>query len=165
MRMWGTSLEKMCDQHMLGEHRELHMMVGMLRAMREHRVACDNCLWTGLIDDTGDKPFFMSGRIVHTTRPCCPRCGNETRHVRQPHIHGHLEAKLIDLRVLKSRHDEIVLDMRRRGMISGIIHDTPITSEDQALALEVREEHGQQGELDLLANEATLRERCQKCKY
>lgn len=30
-RLWGTNPEKMCDQHLLGEHKELHQEVGTLR--------------------------------------------------------------------------------------------------------------------------------------
>jgi hypothetical protein len=31
MRMWMVDPRKMCDQHLLGEHVELHMLVGSLR--------------------------------------------------------------------------------------------------------------------------------------
>jgi hypothetical protein len=29
--MWGVSTELMCDQHLLGEHNEMHMLVGSIR--------------------------------------------------------------------------------------------------------------------------------------
>lgn len=31
MRMWGIPPEMLCDQHLLGEHVELHMLVGTLK--------------------------------------------------------------------------------------------------------------------------------------
>ena len=31
MRMWMVNPRRMCDQHLLGEHVELHMLVGSLR--------------------------------------------------------------------------------------------------------------------------------------
>ena len=37
MRMWMVPPSKMCDQHLLGEHIELHMLVGTLK--REKSVA------------------------------------------------------------------------------------------------------------------------------
>lgn len=30
-RMWGVDPEVMCDQHLLGEHNEMHMLVGSIR--------------------------------------------------------------------------------------------------------------------------------------
>ena len=37
MRMWMVNPRKMCDQHLLGEHVELHMLVGTL--LRKRSVA------------------------------------------------------------------------------------------------------------------------------
>jgi len=34
MRMWMIKLEKMCRQHLLGEHNEIHKMIGNLRNSR-----------------------------------------------------------------------------------------------------------------------------------
>ncbi len=34
MRMWNISPKKMCNQHLLGEHVELHMLVGTLNKNR-----------------------------------------------------------------------------------------------------------------------------------
>lgn len=34
MRMWMVDPRKMCDQHLLGEHVELHMLVGTLQRKR-----------------------------------------------------------------------------------------------------------------------------------
>jgi Pyrimidine dimer DNA glycosylase len=31
MRMWNVDVTKMCDQHLTGEHVELHMFVGSIR--------------------------------------------------------------------------------------------------------------------------------------
>ncbi len=31
-RMWGVDPELLCDQHLLGEHREMHQEVGQIRA-------------------------------------------------------------------------------------------------------------------------------------
>jgi hypothetical protein len=34
MRMWNVDARKMCRQHLLGEHNEIHKMVGNLRKSR-----------------------------------------------------------------------------------------------------------------------------------
>lgn len=47
MRMWGTDVTKMCNPHLLGEHRELHMIVG---ALRSKKMTLWGHLRAGLID-------------------------------------------------------------------------------------------------------------------
>ena len=65
MRMWMVDPRKMCDQHLLGEHVELHMLVGSLRR-------------------------------------------NNT-------ITGFLEGGLVELHSIRSRHAELVVEMKSRG--------------------------------------------------
>lgn len=65
MRMWMVDPRKMCDQHLLGEHVELHMLVGSLR--------------------------------------------------RKKTITGFLEVGLVELHSIRSRHAELVIEMKSRG--------------------------------------------------
>ena len=65
MRVWMVDPRKMCDQHLLGEHVELHMLVGSLR--------------------------------------------------RKKTITGFLEGGLVELHSIRSRHAELVLEMKSRG--------------------------------------------------
>ena len=44
MRMWMVDPRKMCDQHLLGEHVEIHMCVGTLRRGRSVRGFLDGGL-------------------------------------------------------------------------------------------------------------------------
>lgn len=116
MRMWGTPLNVMCNAHMLGEHRELHMFVGALKACCEGRMR----------------------------------------------IHGHLAAGLLITtpEYIVQRHDDIVIEMRRRGMIAGYMHDTKMSVDD----IPTYQGEGAPGFLDLEANLATMRERCDVCR-
>ena len=65
MRMWMLPPETMCRKHLLGEHVELHMLLGSLR--------------------------------------------------RGKNIDGFLAGKLVDPRRMFRRHEELVLEMERRG--------------------------------------------------
>src|SRR6266849_10968688 len=111
--MWGVETDRMCSAHLLGEHRELHLLVGALRA-----------------------------------------CGTG-----RMHIHGHLRAGLIDLRLIASRHEELVEEFKRRGFMSGFLHDTPLSAKD------IPEYTGQgaPGWINVQANEAELHARCKRC--
>ena len=46
MRMWGVEPKGMCRRHLLGEHVEMHMLVGTIRAGKSVRGYTD----TGLMD-------------------------------------------------------------------------------------------------------------------
>jgi len=74
-------------------------------------------------------------------------------------VHGHLTSGLFDLRLVVQRHADIVQEMRRRKMLSGIIHDTPLEH------LPPYNGPGAPGWLSLTANEALLRVRCDNCRY
>ena len=74
MRMWMVDPRKMCDQHLLGEHVELHMLVGSLRRKRT--------------------------------------------------ITGFLDGGLVELHSIRSRHAELVLEMKSRGFR----HASPLPS-------------------------------------
>ena len=65
MRMWMVDPRKMCDQHLLGEHVELHMLVGSLR--------------------------------------------------RKKTLTGFLDGGLVELHSIRSRHAELVIEMKSRG--------------------------------------------------
>jgi len=71
--MWMTDPEIMCKNHLLGEHRELHMLMGMLK--------------------------------------------------KQTSMKGYLENNLFEPLAIKSRHDELVAEMERRGYNG---HKTPL---------------------------------------
>lgn len=46
MRLWGVSPQEMCRAHLLGEHREMHALVGIIRAGK----SLDGYLRNKLID-------------------------------------------------------------------------------------------------------------------
>jgi hypothetical protein len=46
MRMWNVSPELMCRKHLLGEHVEMHMLLGTLRAGKK----LDGYIRTGLVE-------------------------------------------------------------------------------------------------------------------
>src|SRR5262245_23421826 len=65
MRMWMVDPRKLCDKHLLGEHVELHMLVGSLRKKKT--------------------------------------------------LTGFLEGGLVELHSIRSRHQELIAEMTRRG--------------------------------------------------
>jgi pyrimidine dimer DNA glycosylase len=65
MRMWMVDPRKMCDQHLLGEHVELHMLVGSLRKKKT--------------------------------------------------LTGFLDGGLVELHSIRTRHAELVIEMKSRG--------------------------------------------------
>jgi len=106
--MWlGINIEQLCDQHLLGIHKELHQEAGTI----------DN---------------HPHGEAI---------------------LDGHYRLAQVDTTELVYRHDEVVQEMKRRGMN----HDSP---------LEYKDEHG------LLVsgfpieqyNKITLSNRCNECK-
>ena len=46
MRMWKVSPRLMCDQHLLGEHAEMHMFVGTIR----HGISLAGYITGGLVE-------------------------------------------------------------------------------------------------------------------
>jgi hypothetical protein len=46
MRMWNVNPKVMCDQHLLGEHLEMHMFVGTIR----NGVSLDGYIERGLLE-------------------------------------------------------------------------------------------------------------------
>lgn len=101
-RMWMVDPEELCDQHLLGEHAELHQEVGQIRA----------------------------GNLETVT--------------------GHARKGQVDTAKIQERHDELLDEMRRRG----VDHDSPLDYEDD---LDL-------GDIDVAANRAELRERCDDCR-
>ena len=99
MRMWNIDPKKLCAQHLLGEHVEMHMLVGTLN----------------------------KGKSVK----------------------GFIENKLIEVHNIKSRHDELVQEMNRRGYK----HKSPLPEYDSYFA----------GKVDKKESEKELKKRCDKC--
>lgn len=65
-------------------------------------------------------------------------------------VKGHAEKGQVDTSLIKERHDELVEEMKRRGMN----HNSPLDFEDD---LDL-------GEIDLEKNLKDLSERCEKCR-
>ena len=107
MRMWMLPPETMCRKHLLGEHVELHMLLGSLR--------------------------------------------------RGKNIDGFLAGKLVDPRRMFRRHEELVLEMERRGYR----HASPL---DEAECETLARRYGRTGTgIDAGANAAELARRCPEC--
>ena len=100
MRMWMVDPRKMCDQHLLGEHVELHMLVGTL--------------------------------------------------VRKRSVAGFVENKLIEVHNVRARHQQLVIEMTRRGMK----HKSPLPR-FRAIRL---------GKVSVRANLVELARRCEDCR-
>lgn len=107
MRMWMLPPETMCRKYLLGEHVELHMLIGSLR--------------------------------------------------RGKNIDGFLAGKLVDPRRMFRRHEELVLEMERRGYR----HASPL---DEAECETLARRYGRTGTgIDAGANAAELARRCPEC--
>lgn len=100
MRMWMVDPRKMCDQHLLGEHVELHMLVGTL--------------------------------------------------VRKRSVAGFVANKLIEVHNVRARHQELVVEMTRRGMK----HRSPLPT------FRARKS----GKVSVRANLVELARRCAECR-
>lgn len=100
MRMWLIDPRLMCSQHLLGEHVEIHMLVGSLK--------------------------------------------------REKNIDGFLRDGLVELRSIRRRHAELVVEMRRRGFR----HHSPLP--------ECRPRRA--GQVDAVANLKELARRCVACR-
>ena len=100
MRMWLVDPRVMCSQHLLGEHVELHMLVGSLN--------------------------------------------------RGKNIAGFLRDGLVELRSIRRRHEELVVEMQRRGFR----HESPLP--------EFRARRA--GRVDPVANLKELARRCADCR-
>jgi hypothetical protein len=100
MRMWLIDPRLMCSQHLLGEHVELHMLVGSLN--------------------------------------------------RGKRIDGFLRDGLVELRSIRRRHAELVVEMQRRGFR----HQSPLPDFRASRA----------GSVDVLANLKELARRCHTCR-
>jgi hypothetical protein len=101
MRMWGVPTNLLCRQHLLGEHNELHMLVGSIRRGRS--------------------------------------------------IHGFTSTGLVDTRAIISRHNEVVMEMMRRGYN----HASPLPQFSVAVAVV--------GYIDVEKNLKELQRRCRAC--
>ena len=100
MRMWLVDPRLMCSQHLLGEHVELHMLVGSLN--------------------------------------------------RGKNIAGFLRDGLVELRSIRRRHEELVVEMQRRGFV----HKSPLPAFGRRRA----------GQVDVTANLKELARRCVDCR-
>ena len=115
MRQWNVHPRIMCDQHLKGEHLEMHMFIGSIK--------------------------------------------------RGTKMHGYIKNNELEPLTIKSRHDELVEEMQRRGMshkspinddMGEILHilllDTGHTKEEIFKTIDTRKS------LDLLIS------RCKECK-
>ena len=100
MRMWMVDPRKMCDQHLLGEHVELHMLVGSLR--------------------------------------------------RKKTLTGFLKGGLVELHSIRSRHAELVIEMKNRGFR----HASPLPAFRARTA----------GKVNIKLNRQELVRRCKACR-
>jgi len=105
MRMWGVDPRIMCRQHLLGEHVEMHMLVGSLR--------------------------------------------------KNISVQGYIDDGLVNLHHIRSRHDDLVTEMIRRGYN----HNSPLP----AYLRYVRKYLNQMGKVDITANVRELASRCDEC--
>ena len=108
MRMWMVDPREMCQAHLLGEHREMHALVGMLS--------------------------------------------------RKKKIQGYIDNKLLQPRLIKQRHDELVEEMLRRGMN----HHT-ILIFDESLLEYLPVEH-KNAIVDPIESKKELIRRCVRCR-
>ncbi|MCU4925251.1 pyrimidine dimer DNA glycosylase/endonuclease V [Halobacteria archaeon AArc-dxtr1] len=103
-RLWGVDPALLCDQHLLGEHSEMHQEVGTL--------------------------------------------------LNHPHgeaiVRGHAERNQVDTSLLQSRHDELAVELERRGMN----HESPLAYDD---------DH-ELGSIDVERNLSELAQRCVDCR-
>lgn len=103
-RLWKIDPVKLCQQHLLGEHAELHQEVGTL--------------------------------------------------LNHPHgeaiVRGHAEKGQVDTSLIQERHDELAVELQRRGLN----HESPLDFND-TLGI---------GYVDVEANKIDLAERCEDCK-
>jgi len=100
VRMWMIDPRLMCRQHLLGEHNELHKLVGSLKKGRS--------------------------------------------------ILGYVKKGYVSTVGIKDRHEELALEMRRRGYR----HESPLDYEEAA----------KMGKIDVYGNMKELSSRCEDCR-
>ena len=101
--MWGVKPSKLCSQHLLGEHVEMHMFVGTLN--------------------------------------------------KGSSVTGYLEKGLVELDKIRDRHDELVVEMKNRGME----HQSPLPEYQLREVVCIKP-------VDSIANEKELSSRCIACR-
>lgn len=107
MRMWMVNPVMMCQQHLLGEHVELHMFVGTLK--------------------------------------------------KKINIRGYIDNNLLEPCSIKTRHDELVKEMKKRGLN----HKSPLVVPD----LSYLTDDLLFFKIDEAKSLADLRSRCPKCAH
>lgn len=112
MRMWMVDPKVLCLQHLLGEHKEIHMWIGVLRKY-------------GARDGNG----YLQG--------------------------------LLDITNIKTRHDELVVELARRGYPSGVNHQTPVDASE--VSEFIRLYANLETPIDVTANLKELNRRCGRC--
>jgi hypothetical protein len=106
MRMWMVKPSGMCNQHLLGEHCELHMFIGTLK--------------------------------------------------KKIRIDGYIKNNLFEPKSIESRHQELVDEMKQRGMD----HKSPLCDFSYSYIGEEKINH----KIDRIAAYETLISRCPRCK-
>ncbi len=99
-RMWMIKPECLCRNHLLGEHKELHQLIGSILANKS--------------------------------------------------IKGHLEKGQVEVHNIKSRHEELVKEMKKRGYN----HKSPLKKFKAFNA----------GKINIIENYNELERRCEKCR-
>ena len=112
-RMWMIPLEFLCRQHLLGEHKEIHQLLGTLK--------------------------------------------------KQHNIQGYIKNNCIEITSIKKRHDELVLEMKKRGYN----HKSPIAYTQQEI-LDNFTKHLTKDQIeyiiDIDSSFDDLMCRCEKCR-
>lgn len=106
MRMWMLPPKGMCRKHLLGEHVELHMLLGSMR--------------------------------------------------RGKNIEGFLSGGLVDPQLVFARHEELVIEMARRGFK----HSSPI---DGCECASLSALYAGRASINITANADELQRRCPDC--
>lgn len=108
-RMWMTPPEEMCRQHLLGEHKELHQLLGHLRLGRQ--------------------------------------------------IKKYAEYQLVEPLSLHQRHEQLALEMKRRGYN----HKSPMDAAEALVVLKHLPDNHILTKIDTEASKRELVRRCVSC--
>ena len=100
-RMWMVNPSKLCRNHLLGEHKELHQLIGSLNKKKS--------------------------------------------------VLGHIEKDQVEIHNIKKRHEQLVLEMTKRGYN----HQSPLPKFKDFKA----------GKINISLNKKELTKRCKECKF
>jgi hypothetical protein len=75
-------------------------------------------------------------------------------------VEGYVSGGLFEVDKILERHDELVIEMSRRGFH----HGSPITQEQEEMILEWMKKNKNYGKVDSAKNRLELANRCEECK-